>query len=443
MINLNIFWHVFQFLVFIILGMFFLFKVFEDNLTVSKKEYWVRAFIHIILLTAVICLFLTQVSPFPNKVLGSSIIIVLSIALYKFMTRKSPVFLLFILFVLLNVQSNAFFLARTTLDAHIFPKMSAYENGDLLLLASIYCFLIFLVVYFTLEKYYKRIVNENIILKHTKLFFCIPLIFFTAICIFVSSLYKQQTGIEKDFFLPLVLLNLFALISYYAALKSIVDSYDAAAEHERLFAAKTQLDLWENQYKTLQSKIDADTRKRHDWRQHIITIMGFAESRDLDGLEDYLKDYKEKYLIPDKPPICDIASLNLLFQYYQRKAEDMDIRMSVNSVYFGRCSISPSELSVLFGNLLENALEACAHMTTGSKYINFRILRESERIIFSCENSFDGTIHKDKDKFLSRKDNGGAGISSIEGIIQKYGGHLKIQNSGNIFKIFAFLQDKP
>ena len=443
MFDINILWHIFQFIIYISLLMFFMYRVYENHLIVSKKQFWLRVTVHILLLTLIICLFFTELSPYRSlSPIGCALILILSFVLYKTVTRKNAIFLFFILFILLAVQINALMLARATLDFHILHRFSSYENGDFLLLSSLYCVILFFFVYSLLAKYYKRVVDNDISMRHTKLFFCLPLVYFIALCVFARTTSKTFSGIPKELFLPLLLLNVFALFAFYAALKSIIDNYDVAMEHEKLFSAQNQLKLWEAQYEILQNKIDSDARIRHDWRQHIIAIMGYVENQNLPGLKDYLSDYKDKYLIPDRGPVCDISSLNMLFQYYHHKADEENINLSINTAVLGKCKISTTELTILFGNLLENAIEACSKIPDVQRFIRLKITKQSCKIILLCENSFDGHINRNMDKIVSTKENGGIGLSSVQGIVDRYNGQMKIEHDNNIFKIYAYLEDR-
>ncbi|MDC7291862.1 GHKL domain-containing protein [Blautia schinkii] len=439
MLNPNILWHVLQLLIFLVLSMYFLISVFTDSIIVKKPEFLVRLVLHIIALTVTVCLFMTEISPYLNHKLGILIIFLITYIFYRSVTKRKVIFLTFLLFVLINIQLNSLLLAWTTLDFHIFPHLIEYEYGDFMLLSSIYCIFMFSIVYFSLAKPYKRIVDENIVMNSTKFFLWLPALFFLTTGILTSTLDKIA-GVTKEFLLPLALLNIFSIVAYHATLRAIVDNYDASLERERLSAVTNQLKLWETQYKTLHNKIDADARARHDWRQHIITIMGYVETKDLSGLDDYLSEYKEKYLFHDKPPVCDVLSLNMLFQYYQREADELGISLTINSVAFAQCPILVTDLTILFGNLLENAIEGCDKLTAKDKYIHLKILRKPGRLSFLCENPIEENLMLTNGKINSTKEDGGIGLSSIQGIVEKYDGQLKIDTTGQLFRIYAFLQ---
>lgn len=439
MLDLNILWHVFQFYIFIGLSMYFLISVFWSSIDIKKPEFWLKAAAHLVSLTLVICLFMTEISPYPNHGIGIVFIFLITYIFYRSVTKKNLIFLFFVLFALINIQLNSMVLAWATLDYHILPTFIKYEYGDFMLLSSIYCIIMFLIVYFSLAKPYRRIIDENMVMKSTKFFFCLPALFFLTSCILTGTI-DRSTGITKDFLLPLALLNVFSIVAYYGTLRAIVDNYDAFLERERLSAATNQLSLWQAQYETLHNKINADAQARHDWRQHIITIMGYVETKDLAGLDEYLSEYKEKYLFPDKPPVCDILSLNMLFQYYQRKADELGITLTINAVAFQECPILVTDLTILFGNLLENAMEACEKLTDKEKYVHLKILRKPGRISFLCENPIEGNPVFPNGRLVSSKQDGGIGLSSIHGIIDKYEGQLKIDTTEEVFRVFAFLQ---
>lgn len=439
MFNLNILWHVFQLLIFIGLSMYFLIKVFADSIHIKKLEFWLKLAAHITSLTVIVCLFMTEISPCQNYQLGSILIFTFTYIFYRSVTRKKVIFLFFVLFALINIQINSMILAWATVDYHILPPIIDYKYGDFMLLSSIYCILMFSVVYLFLCEPFKRIVDKDIVMKSTKFFFFQPALFFLTTCILARQIDKT-TGITREFLLPLVLLNIFSIFAYYVTLRAIVDNYDASLERERLLAATNQLKVWEAQYETLHNKIDADTRARHDWRQHIITIMGYAEAKDLDGLDGYLSEYKEKYLFPDKPPVCDIHSLNMLFQYYQRRAGELNITLTISPIVFDECPILVTDLTILFGNLLENAIEACEKLMCKEKYINLKLIKKPGRISFLCENPIEAKPVFPEGRIISTKEDGGIGLSSIQGIIEKYNGQLRINPTDQIFRIYAFMQ---
>ena len=440
--DINIVWHGIQFFIFACLGVLFVHTVFGGQCRLSGAVLGAGFIISLCVLSLITCLFLTPLSPYAKWApVGAALELAYIIAMYKFYINKKVALLLSVIFILANIQNNSFYLARATRDFGVLPAIPSYADADLLILAAVYGIVFFCTIFLFLAKYYKRIVDDDIVLQGNHLFLLLPFLCYASTCILAIGLKKSFSGIGRDMLLPFLLLNVFNFSACYAVLKSVVDNYDAAVEREKLYAAGIQLSMWETQYESLKAKIDTDTRARHDWRQHIIAIMGFTEKGDMERLESYLTDYKEKYLCSENQFICDIPPLNMLFQYYQGKAGEQGISLVIDKVLFGDCTVTAPELIVLFGNILENAMEACGRVEVKDKFIRLEIKKEKNKIILMCENSFDGKLNRKNDKIVSRKKSGGIGIASIEGIVKKYGGQLKIECNQNRFRLWAFMEN--
>ncbi|MEG0155645.1 MAG: ATP-binding protein [Lachnospiraceae bacterium] len=408
----------------------------------KKKYFWMIMISYTSVVAVIIAGTFTEVSPHREfAAIGISSIILFSLIAAKLMIKKSIMLLMFMFFVFFNVQYNSMLLAHATIDFHVFPRLISYQYGDCILMSLLYCAVAFPILYYLLVKLYKRIVDENIGTKQRDLFFCLPAGFYVSLSMLMRLNY--QTGIQatKETFFPLLLVNLCEFISYYALLKAIVASYDAIAEQEKLHEVRSQLTLWEAQYESLQEQINSEARIRHDWRHHIITVLGFVEHKDLGGLDAYLADYKEKYLVQEAPPVCDVTALNMMFQYYQRKAVEWKVDMSISTVLFDQCLIPVSELTVVFGNLLENAIEACKRMEEGQKTVTLKIRNNDNKYIaLICENSYDGILKKNGEKLASRKKKGGIGLTSVENIAKKYDGSMNVKTDGEKFQVYVVLR---
>ena len=86
---------------------------------------------------------------------------------------------------------------------------------------------------------------------------------------------------------------------------------------------------------------------------------------------------------------------------------------------------------VMLSNLLENSVEAA------KKYIDLTIKNLNKQISVNVKNDCSGKIKKDKIGFyITTRPNGlGLGLKSVEAIVKKGGGFIKISDSGNIFEV--------
>lgn len=85
----------------------------------------------------------------------------------------------------------------------------------------------------------------------------------------------------------------------------------------------------------------------------------YLNAGEYEKLREYLQSYK-KTLPSDRAMIfCSHYAINALLLYFAQQAEDHHIDFSVSAKLPAQIGIPDNILSVLLGNLLENALEAC------------------------------------------------------------------------------------
>lgn len=94
-------------------------------------------------------------------------------------------------------------------------------------------------------------------------------------------------------------------------------------------------------------------------------------------------------------------------------------------------SIGLSELSLcrLFGNLADNAFEACAHMTSGERFIKIESSVRGDWVTIELRNSFSGEIELADGLPVSHKNDSaqhGLGLLSVRSLVESTGGFIKI-----------------
>ena len=137
-------------------------------------------------------------------------------------------------------------------------------------------------------------------------------------------------------------------------------------------------------------------------------------------LEQYCKQLPDHSLIT----FCENIDANIVLSHYAQEAERLAIAYSVVANIPVSCPVEGHDLSVLFGNLLENAVDACVASKTTARSIFVRAVYEKGSLCIAIDNTFDGKIMQDPDgTFLSSKHAGkGLGTVSVRTIASKYHG---------------------
>ena len=102
--------------------------------------------------------------------------------------------------------------------------------------------------------------------------------------------------------------------------------------------------------------------------------------------------------------------------------------------------ISEADLNIVLGNLLDNAGEAL--QKSDEKHLDIRLKYEKGILYLSIYNSFDGVVYKGSNsKFKTRKRDDvkhGYGLQSVERVVKKYSGIMRISCSKHLFCVDLF-----
>ena len=100
--------------------------------------------------------------------------------------------------------------------------------------------------------------------------------------------------------------------------------------------------------------------------------------------------------------------------------------------------LSDGDVSVLFGNLLDNAIEACDRMQDGKRWILFRLRKRQQLLFIEISNSMENVLKIKNGVILTSKEDKklhGYGLKSVKRIVDKYDGTFSFSIEKGIFKV--------
>jgi len=214
---------------------------------------------------------------------------------------------------------------------------------------------------------------------------------------------------------------------------------ESGGEKHRLTAqkiiAQSQLDFQREQFGQIMVNVESVKFMRHDMKHHFAVLSEYAQSGNIAGIKGYMEglDYG---LIASKGKIyCDNYAVNAIITHYISLAESDGAELKITlTVPMDAGRVRDSDLCVIVGNLLENAVEACRNIAAGERFIRLYSYMDGNVLTFSMENSFDGEIWEQDGIFYSRKREGeGIGLSSVKAVAERYGGAARFEAKGPVF----------
>lgn len=190
--------------------------------------------------------------------------------------------------------------------------------------------------------------------------------------------------------------------------------------------AAWQNDLVEKQVAEVENMYRQTRAWRHDLHSHIQTMKALrVEAKDAE-LDAYLERLEDDLKSVDKVVKTGNVTVDAILNSKLSLARERDIDVRVKASVPEKLPVSAVELCVIVGNLLDNAMEACARQTAGEdRFIRVYMGAKKERLYLSVTNTAPGVPEKRDGRFLSHKGaTHGFGLLRVDRIVARSGGYL-------------------
>ncbi|MBR6647378.1 MAG: GHKL domain-containing protein [Clostridia bacterium] len=181
---------------------------------------------------------------------------------------------------------------------------------------------------------------------------------------------------------------------------------------------------------------------RHDINNHLLAINTLIETGNVEQAKRYISEVSEQLDLVAMPVKTgrDVLDALLLKKTEQATEKGAQIVFEINAA-FHDCTIADYDLCTIFGNILDNAIEA---VNAGDKIL-VSIDKQHDMFYISCENTFYGELKRKGDKILSTKKEFGShgfGLTRIRDTAKHYGGDVSITAENGVFRIEILMNIK-
>lgn len=190
----------------------------------------------------------------------------------------------------------------------------------------------------------------------------------------------------------------------------------------------------EQQFSYYKDKQTEELRIRslyHDMKNHLLLLEKYPQNTKLiNELKRQLDDFENYYNTGNE-------FLNVIIRDKARKAKENQIDFKC-TIQFGNMNfINPLDISTIFGNALDNAIEATIKLPPEERIVTVRGKQIQEMFIIIVENSAKaGNTNKTSkvDTLLH-----GFGVANIKKAVEKYNGEITTRYQDNRFEIRVIL----
>ena len=229
----------------------------------------------------------------------------------------------------------------------------------------------------------------------------------------------------------LFVINAGAMVIYYIVAQTLRES----AHNAQLRTANHQLELQTVQYESLQERIMETRKANHDLRHHVAAMSSFLENKDYEGLKTYFMAFSKHLPGSTSMVYTQHGGINMILAYFAQVAHENRVRFDVKMDVPAALTVSDSDLMVLLGNLVENAVEACCSQRDGERIIRICGKCSGSDLLFTIDNTYDNPIKKNQSGvYMSSKHSGeGIGLESARSIAKRLGGYLEVAQEDGYF----------
>lgn len=188
-------------------------------------------------------------------------------------------------------------------------------------------------------------------------------------------------------------------------------------------------------YKMLEGQYRQSERLRHDMKNHVIALSGLLKDKEWEKMQKYLEDMGESGSLGMGEDMTGNKVVDAVLSQKRERAEADHIRWECDVQIPGDSGIQEFDLCVLFGNLVDNAIEACGRSKGENDcFICIQGGKIKKCFLLVIKN----TAKKGDNAWPARKNDSeshGIGLLNVRDIVHKYHGELEIEEEEGIFSI--------
>jgi hypothetical protein len=253
--------------------------------------------------------------------------------------------------------------------------------------------------------------------------------------------WDSLTGME---ILEWIGIILFVVVAYAVAFKAMLAVCDQEAAENDANRLEEQIALSEEYYKSLVEQVELARSYNHDMHYHMETLNGLSAAGDLDGMQQYVADMGKD--LPGSLPTqyCEVGAVNALLERYADICRREDIQLRCQLHIPANTKVHPIHLCVIFGNALQNALEAVEKLAPGmERWIQVRANQEQDRLAIQVTNLCPDRpeINNGHVKTTKRESGHGMGLENVRTAAQRYHGWSGASWDNGIFSLNIELHD--
>lgn len=174
----------------------------------------------------------------------------------------------------------------------------------------------------------------------------------------------------------------------------------------------------------------------HDTKHHFLVVQEYLKNEEYGNLQKYVTQISDEFQRTVPKVYTGIKILDFILEQKRVVAQKAGIRYEIDTMLLTGIPTTEQETCSLFGNLLDNAIEACCLVETEEKWIEIQINQSNQLLSIEVLNTFEIPCIRKQGVFETIKEERsvhGYGIKSMRRIVDKHQGLIAYEEKEKIF----------
>lgn len=200
-------------------------------------------------------------------------------------------------------------------------------------------------------------------------------------------------------------------------------------------------------YKMLSLQTENQNILIHDIKKHLHSIKYLSLHGQHTQLSNYIDELLHSSALKQSLRVCDDDLMNAIMSRYQTICSEKNISFSIDIRSQTLCFLNQNDLTALFCNLMDNAIEAAEHCD--NRFIDLLVIQKEQtpftlvKLINSCASN---PLHSHSGMLRSTKPDHrqhGYGLKSIKRAVENYAGDIQMyfDQKNSTFQTIILLKD--
>ncbi len=250
----------------------------------------------------------------------------------------------------------------------------------------------------------------------------------------IVEFYKQTADIVWIIWLLLLICAL-CIMSFWLA----YGAYQGKQQKKRSEYLRKQMNAQQQTYKQQYENIRKVRKTQHDMKHRLVVIEQLLIEKDYERAQSYTKEFLAELDDVKEFKYGDNA-LSTLLLIKEETARERGVQMEINADAINTTRVSEMDLTMIMGNLLDNAIEAAEKVEDHPEV--YVIIKAKSVLYISVKNRVKGTdiIKTGKPDYTTKENTllHGFGIACIRELVDRNGGRLDMEASDGWFRTEIF-----